>query len=136
MKSILLPTLRFRRTWVGFGLLLAGIITFYSLIPAQRLPSMGVSDKVEHIAAYALLAFFFGSLITRRDYKFLFLALLAFGGGIEIAQGLMKLGREADLLDLVADLVGAVIGLLLAVTPLGRWPALIERWVAHKARHP
>jgi VanZ family protein len=135
VKQILLPTLRYRRTWVAFGLLLAAIITYFSLIPAQRLPSVGLSDKVEHMAAYVLLAFFFGALLPRRDYKFLFLALLAFGGAIEIAQGLMKLGREADLMDLVADVVGTVIGLLLVLTPLGLWPALLERWFA-QARHP
>lgn len=135
MKPVLLPTLRYRRTWVFFGLLLAGVITFYSLIPAQKVPSVGVSDKVEHVSAYVLLAFFFGALMARRDHKFLFLALLAFGGAIEIAQGLMKLGREADLLDLVADVVGTVIGLVLTLTPLGRWPALFERWMA-KAHYP
>jgi VanZ family protein len=52
---------------------------------------------------------------------------VVFGGLIELAQGMMRMGRHADLLDLVADSVGVVVGLLLALTPLGRWAGFIER---------
>lgn len=131
---MLLSTLRFKRTWVAIGLVITAIITYYSLIPAQKLPALGVSDKIEHIGAYVLLAAFFGALIERRDFKFLFLALTAFGGAIEIAQGLMKLGREADIWDLVADIAGTLIGLGLALTPLGRWPAFIEHFFPRTPR--
>jgi VanZ family protein len=53
--------------------------------------------------------------------------LIALGGGIEIAQGLMGLGREADLRDVLANTLGAGAGLGLALTPVGRWPELLER---------
>ncbi len=43
----------------------------------------------------------------------LFLALTAFGGLIEIVQGLDLLGRDADWMDLLADMVGAALGLIL-----------------------
>jgi VanZ family protein len=77
--------------------------------------------------AFAMLAFWFGSILVRRDLLWLALALVVFGGLIELAQGMMRMGRHADLLDLVADSVGVVVGLLLALTPLGRWAGFIER---------
>ena len=132
MRQALLPTLRYPRAWFCAGLLIATVITITSLLPARDLPALGISDKVEHAVAYALLGFWFASVMARRDFVYLALALLAFGGGIEIAQGLMGLGREADLLDLAADGVGIVVGLVLAVTPLGRWAKVIEDLVARR----
>ena len=134
MKSVLLTTLRYPRAWLCLGLLMALFITVMSLLPANNLPSLGISDKIEHAAAYALLAFWFASVMGRWDYLYLFLALLAFGGGIEIAQGLMGLGREADLLDLAADAAGSVVGLGLAATPLGRWASFIEDLLTRRQR--
>lgn len=127
MKPILLPTLRYPRAWFCIGLLMAIIITFYCLIPAERVPQLGVSDKLEHAVAFGLLAFWFASVVARWDYVFMLLALVALGGGIEIAQGLMKMGREADIRDFFADCVGVGLGLAIAMTPLGRWPAWLER---------
>ena len=134
MKPVLLTTLRYPRAWLCLGLLMALFITVMSLLPANNLPSLGISDKIEHAAAYALLAFWFASVMGRWDYLYLFLALLAFGGGIEIAQGLMGLGREADLLDLAADAAGSVVGLGLAATPLGRWARFIEDQLPRRQR--
>ena len=127
MKPVLIPTLRYPRAWFCLGLLIAGIVTFYSLLPAEHVPQLGVSDKIEHAVAYALLAFWFASVVARWDYVFMMLALVALGGGVEIVQGLMKMGREADIRDFLADCLGAGIGLLLALTPLVRWPAVVER---------
>lgn len=127
MKPIFVPSLRYPRAWFFLGLVIAAVITFYSLLPAQHVPQIGVSDKIEHAVAYALLAFWFASVVARWDYLFMMLALVALGGGIEIVQGLMKMGREADIRDFVADCIGSGIGLLLAFTPLGRWPAVVER---------
>jgi VanZ family protein len=134
MKPVLLTTLRYPRAWLCLGLLMALFITVMSLLPANNLPSLGISDKIEHAAAYALLAFWFASVMGRWDYLYLFLALLAFGGGIEIAQGLMGLGREADLLDLAADAAGSAVGLGLAATPLGRWASFIEDLLTRRQR--
>jgi VanZ family protein len=134
LKPIFVPSLRYPRVWFFAGVLIALVVTFYSLLPAERLPQVGVSDKIEHIVAYALLGFWFASVVARWDYIFMLLALLALGGGIEIVQGLMKMGREADILDFVADCVGAGGGVVLALTPLGRWPLLIERLLSRKDR--
>jgi VanZ family protein len=120
------PQLRYPWAWFAAGLVLAAAITVTSLMPASELPAIGMSDKLEHLLAYVALGFWFASLISRRDYLFLALALLAFGGAIEIAQGWMALGRQADLADLLADAIGSVIGIAIAMTPLGRWASALE----------
>jgi VanZ family protein len=114
--------------------MLAAVIIFFSLIPAQQLPQLGVSDKIEHAVAYLMLGFWFASVIARWDYIFILLALVALGGGIEIAQGLMGLGREADLRDFAANSIGAGLGVVLALTPLGRWAELLERCLTRAPR--
>lgn len=129
MNPVVLPELRYRRFWFGAGVTIALVITIVCLMPGNKLPDVNVSDKTEHVAAFAMLAFWFGSILVRRDLFWLALALLALGGLIEIAQGAMGLGRQADIHDFFADGVGVAIGLLLALTPLGRWARWLERRV-------
>ncbi|MEO7775639.1 MAG: VanZ family protein [Steroidobacteraceae bacterium] len=128
--SIAAPGLRYGRSWFIAGVVLAALITIASLLPAQKLPTVAISDKVEHVIAFAVLAFWFGSVIAHRDFFYLALALVAFGAAIEIAQGAMGLGRQSDIRDLVADCIGMAGGLALAWTPLGSWASLIDKRIA------
>ena len=123
-----------RLLWLG-GLVLAVAVVVVCLLPSRNLPSTGISDKLEHALAFGALALWFGGLAARRDHLFVLLALVALGGGIEIAQGLMGLGRMADVRDLLADLLGVVAGLLLARTPVGRWPTLLD-WGLRRVMAP
>jgi VanZ family protein len=126
VKPVVVPELRYPRLWLAIGLLLAAVITVLSLIPNTELPDLKVSDKIEHLLAYVALGFCFASVVVRRDWGWLVLSLLAFGALIEVAQGMMSLGRSADVRDFVADGAGIAIGLLLALTPLGRWARWLE----------
>jgi len=56
----------------------------------------------------------------------IFVLLTAFGGLIEIAQGLDWIGRDADIYDLIADMVGIVIGLVTARLVLRFAPEVTE----------
>jgi hypothetical protein len=132
VKPVVLPELRFRRFWVLCGLGIAAVIATLSLMPSSELPDVKLSDKIEHAMAFLVLAFWFGSVVVRRNYLWLALALLAFGGMIELAQGWMTLGRQSDPLDLRADGVGIMLGLVLAVTPAGRWARWLES-LLHRA---
>jgi VanZ family protein len=133
--SIFVPGLHYRRMWFVAGLLITAVVVIASLLPAQQLPPVDVSDKIEHVIAFLVLAFWFGGVIAHRDFLYLALALVALGGGIEIAQGLMGLGRQSDLKDLGADTIGIAIGLAIAATPLGNWASLIDnRIAAYRAR--
>jgi VanZ family protein len=131
LKPVVLPELRYRRFWFGVGIVIAVAIAVACLVPGGHLPdfSRALSDKTEHFIAFTLLAFWFGSILVRRDLPWLALALVAFGGLIELAQGAMHLGRDAEVVDLVADAVGVAAGLALALTPLGRWARVLERYI-------
>jgi VanZ family protein len=126
VQPLMRPELRFPRIWIlgGIGLLL--VITYLSLMPNDQLPDAGFSDKVNHILAYVALSLWFGGIMVRRSYLLIVLALVAFGVMIELLQGWTGAGRQAEALDLGANAVGIAAGLLLAITPLGRWARWLE----------
>lgn len=122
----MLPELRYRRFWMFIGLAMALTIAIVCLVPNSKLPDLNVSDKFEHALAFGMLAFWFGSIVVRRDFFWIGLILLGFGALIELAQGWMGLGRSSDFLDLRADAIGIALGLLVAFTPAGRGVAWLE----------
>jgi VanZ family protein len=113
--------------WYVIGSLLVLLVTYTSLAPASELPQVALNDKVEHALAYAGMALWFGGLLQRRHYLLLAIALIVFGGAIEIAQGAMQLGRTADVLDWAADSAGVALGLGACLLGLGQWVSWIER---------
>ena len=58
----------FKRPWLWSGLwmLAIAVVVFASLVPAQALPAVPVSDKLEHFAAYALLSVATVQVVARR----------------------------------------------------------------------
>jgi len=126
VNPVLRPELRYRRLWFFVGVLLAAAVTVVCLLPVRDLPSFHLWDKLEHALAWIALAFWFGSVVVRRDILWVGIALVVLGGAIELLQGWMALGRSADIHDLLADSVGISIGLLLVISPLGRVPAWLE----------
>jgi VanZ family protein len=123
-----MATLRHARVWYVLGALLTLLVVIASLVPARYLPRLHVNDKVEHIVSYLALALWFGGLIAPRDYPRLALGLLVLGGGVEIAQGLMGLGRTADWYDFYADALGVALGLSLCLAGLRHWALWLEQW--------
>lgn len=123
-----MKTARHHLTWYFLGALLTAVVIVSSLVPGEDLPHWRISDKVEHIVAYSGLALWFGGLMPPRRYVHLALALLALGGGIEIAQGLMGLGREADWRDFYADAFGVAVGISLCLAGLQHWASWLEKW--------
>jgi len=121
---------RYRRLWWALGLALTLVVIVASLVPAHELPRtlLTINDKLEHIGAYFGLALWFAALFPVRSYPALALALLALGGGIEIAQGLMGLGRTADWFDFYADAFGVALGLGLGMAGLRHWVRWLESW--------
>jgi len=124
--------LKYMHVWhlIGVGLVL--IVVFGCLVPAGSVPQLGMSDKLEHMIAYGGLALCYGGLIEPRRYPYLAVALLALGGGIEIAQGLMGWGRDADWRDFYADALGTALGLSLCMAGLRHWPNWAERWLKRR----
>jgi VanZ family protein len=129
-----LPELRYRRTWLLLGFAIAAAIAAGSLLPSRDLPDLKFSDKLQHLTGFLVLAFWFGSIVVRRDFLWLGIALLLFGGLIELVQWWMGMGRQADWNDVAADGSGIALGLLIAVTPLGRWARWFETLWARVCR--
>ncbi len=121
--------LRHARVWYILGAVLTLVVVVASLVPPRDLPRMHINDKVEHVVAYLAQALWFGGLLAPRSYLRLALWLLALGGGIEIAQGLMGLGRTADWYDFYADAAGVALGLALCLAGLRHWAAWLEQWL-------
>jgi VanZ family protein len=94
-------------------LLAAAAITVLSLLPQHDLPKVGVSDKIEHLLSYFVLAIL-GSFAVReqRSLLYLFVLLCVMGGVIELLQAFSP-GRSPDIVDAIADGAGAAAGVLI-----------------------
>jgi VanZ family protein len=125
----LAPQLKLARLWWMAGWVIVLFITISCLEPPRYVPDLHVSDKVEHAGAYFGMTFWFGGLLRRRRYLLLAFWMLLFGAGIEVAQGLMGLGRTADVWDFAADAVGIAIALALVYIGLGSWMWRIEQFL-------
>lgn len=129
LNPVVLPALRYRRLWFGAGVAIAVAVAVLCLLPGRHVPDVNVSDKLKHFAAFGMLSFWFASILVRRDLGWIALALLAFGGAIELAQEAMPWGRRAEWEDVIADGIGVAGGIIVALTPLGRWALWLERLV-------
>ncbi len=103
---------RLRPVWRALLALLYLAITALALTPK---PPEGLStgwDKSNHLLAFGSLAWVSVQAYWRQPRQWLQLlgVLLAYGIGIEIAQHFLP-PREADWQDVVADMLGALVGL-------------------------
>jgi VanZ family protein len=98
-----------RRTWWRrtFFICLAVVLVLALLPPRVPMPSTGW-DKVNHVLAFTVLAMLGGPSFPQRIGRVL-LGLLAYGGAIELLQGLTDY-RSAEWLDLLADAAGLLVG--------------------------
>lgn len=126
---MLLP-LRHPRIWLAIGWIVTALTIIASLVPVQDLPKppAGINDKMEHFIAYALLSIWFAGIYPRSRYAIIAVGLFLLGIAIEIAQGAMHWGREADVYDVIANTVGIVAGMTLALLWLGGWAQRVESW--------
>jgi len=122
------PKLRYSWLWWTIGWLLVALTINDSLEPnAPKFAHLFPSDKVLHFSGYFALATWFTGITERKRYAFVGCGLIALGGAIEIAQGVMRLGREAEWLDFLANSLGVSIGLGFAYAGLGMWMVWVER---------
>ena len=125
----MLSDLRYGRFWLVFGWVSVAAAMVLSLMPPAVVELPDWNDKLEHAAGYFLLTFWFCGIYPRHRYWAVGLAMLGMGILVEVLQGVMHMGRQADAKDLLADLIGIVPALLLSLTPLRYWPRWIEALV-------
>jgi VanZ family protein len=123
--------LRHQSFWMATSAVLVAAIVYASLAPDLflSLPVPGNFDKVEHFTVYCGLATWFTGLYPRSRYWMVVMGLLMLGLGLEIAQGVMQLGRTADPRDMAANAAGVGVGLLLALSLTGNWARRVELWL-------
>ncbi|HEV7713953.1 MAG TPA: VanZ family protein [Steroidobacteraceae bacterium] len=122
------PKLRFGWLWWAVGWALIALTFRDSL--ERDVPSfahMFPSDKILHYTGYFLLALWFAGVTHRKRYAIVGVLLICMGGLIEILQGAMNNGREADWFDFMANSLGIVTGLAIAYAGLGMWMVWVER---------
>ncbi len=120
------PELRLARLWWLVGWAMVIYITVSCLEPARYVPNLHLWDKAEHALAFCGMSVWFGGLARRSRYPIIAALMLVFGGAIEIAQGAMKLGRDQDIMDWVADAVGIAVAMGALYLGLGGWARWIE----------
>ena len=103
----------------------AGVL-YLTLAPrpfgSVRIPLFEGADKVVHFMMFFAMAFAYHFDFRRgkkpvdeaRLMGWIFVSLSAFGGLIEWARRKMRMGRSGDWYDLLADIAGAVYGIILA----------------------
>ena len=97
----------------GLALLFVPLILIISWLALSPKPPQQMSlgwDKLNHLCAFGSLCLL-GSLAWPRRQFALLLALLAYGGAIELLQTLVP-GRSGEWPDLLADALGLLLGSL------------------------
>jgi len=123
--------------WLAAWLIWVLLIIFLSLTPQPpQLPVPLLSwDKLQHAFAYALLMFLTGYSWNKvwpawlRVWQWAAISSLALGCFLEVLQGMMKLGRSAELNDVFANTCGVLAAALLIRT----WRLLPRKRVLNKA---
>lgn len=102
--------------WFWPGLALCVLALIEAISPSGGTPAVFPGfDKVVHAAVFAVLGAWFAALHRSAGRRLIVaLALTGFGVAIEILQSLT--GRDTSAWDVVADVVGIAIGILLLST--------------------
>ena len=103
------------------AILYSCFISVLFFIPSQDLPNIHFSalDKIVHILIYFILVnLWMLYLYIRNGFQFnnkwgliILLSVLLYGIIIEILQGLLTISRSADIFDVLANLIGSLIGI-------------------------
>ena len=122
--------LRYTTTWLSVGYTFVAAIVVLSLIPLPE-GSTTISDKLQHLLVYLVLALWFGAIYRQERFARLGLGLIALGVLIECLQ--LGTGyRSFELADMLMDVLGTGAGLLLAATPAGGALLWVERWLPRR----
>lgn len=112
MAAWSLPNPSVVRTWRILFWLAVVFTTFMALIPSPPELPLNPPDKLQHMAAFAVLAALGSAAYRPTPWVRLFGGLVIFGAVIEILQGLPFIRRDSDPLDWLADTVATGVVLV------------------------
>lgn len=128
--------LRYAPQWRIASILLLLAVLIATLAPAvwfwqdkiELVSWLSAFDKWAHVITFAILTVWFSGQYRPRSYWRIAVGLTVFGVLIEICQRLVGY-RSAEFGDLVADGVGILVGLAIALSGVGGWSLRIESWI-------
>ena len=123
--SIVLP-LRYPSWWLGIGVLMLLTVAALLLLPLRG-PDFGpeFSDKFAHTMVFCILMTWFSGILKRRYRLAIFAGLLLFGTSMEWLQSLVY-WRSAEVLDLLFNAIGLLIGWAMAHAGMAGWAQRVE----------
>lgn len=122
---------RYKSLWLVATIIVTVAATLALLLPPPLTPEMPVSsDYTKHLIGFFLLALWYFGLFEQRRWTGLLIGLCAYGAAAEVVQQISNLGREGDVLDAIANMVGVALGWLTARLGGDRWPVLAESIMA------
>ncbi|MBW8816064.1 MAG: VanZ family protein [Caulobacterales bacterium] len=119
---MLFPSRWPRPVRLGLYVLAAATLLYLTNAPQADLPGVKADDKVEHATAWFLLTASGYVLSPRRGWAIPLFAAL-FGVLVEVLQGVLPFGRDAEVGDWIADCVGVAV----AVLGYGAWRRTVRR---------
>ena len=131
--------LRHTRIWRIADVILLLSVLLFAVTPAawfldeaaRSISWMRHLDKWLHGLTFLALSVWYAGQYRPRSYWRIAVGLLGFGMFIELCQRMLSY-RTADLLDMGANTVGILIGLVIAMAGVGGWCLRLENW--HTAR--
>ena len=110
------------RVWRARSLFALALVfvVWQSLVPAEQIVVQAPSDKVSHVAAYALLGFLAALSVRRWRWVLALVIVTVSGALVEVAQSRTSY-RAFEYSDIVADFIGAAIGASVAVAAHALW---------------
>ena len=128
--------MHYRRLWLLLGWLYVLLVLYGSL---SRVPDIDMpfdnTDKLIHFLMYFILAGWFVQLYSRRSQRIVILgSAILLGIIIEFLQGLTAY-RSFDMLDALANSIGAISAFLLAGTSLALLLKRFDNWLYQRRNH-
>jgi VanZ family protein len=129
----MLPLRHYKRwRFAGIVILLAVLAATFTptrwLLPVLSRSDFLLMDKRLHMLTFVFLSLWFTGQYARRSYWRLAVGLTAFGVLIELGQAFVSY-RTAEWQDLVADVFGTAVGLIIANAGTGGWSLRFEQWL-------
>jgi len=129
--------LRYAARWRTASIILLMLVLVMTLVPADWFWSdrgefnawFTHADKWLHGIAFVFLAIWFAGQYRPRSYWRIGIGLIFFGMLIEACQRLVTY-RSAEWFDIVADVAGITVGLVVATAGLGGWSVWVENQLA------
>ena len=109
-----------QRLRIILSLIYLGCIAILSLLPSADIPQVPMfpgADKIVHLCMYlGLSVISCWSMHAEINYKWYYIVIsfaISWGISMEIFQKIMNLGRSFELLDILSNSIGAIIGVVL-----------------------